>query len=546
MKNTEIIDGSDFKKMLLAAYCVFSREHESINRLNVFPVPDGDTGTNMLLTLGAVAKALDSSKENNIGVLSKLAADSAIMGARGNSGVIFSQIFRGLARGLSGKEQVGSAEIGKAFKYGVLYAYRAVAKPVEGTILSVAKAVAKGTYRATKERLNIKEILEAAITAGNQELARTPELLPVLKQAGVVDAGGKGLLVFLEGCLQGLLDEKTTVLENKNHENRNYENKNYENEKKIQQELAVYEIRRPYCTEFLVRNSKVKLKEVRKILADKGDSIVVVANDQLIKVHIHTDQPGRILEIAMSWGSLHDIKIDNMADQSRHREHFHENKQRKPLAIITVAAGEGIAKIMKELGAEIIIAGGQTMNPAVEDFMEAIHSDVAEKYIILPNNSNIILAANQVKKLVAERVEVLPTRDIVQGITAIMAYLETDSMENNLHKMQSSLKKVFSAAITTAVRDSYLDKVLVKKGMHIGVVANKVQAYAATLDQALINTLKLLLRNDSELLTLYYGAGLTQTEALRTQELLKKEYPQLAIEIYAGGQPIYYYFMAVE
>ena len=541
LENKEIIDGLDFKKMILAAYRKFSKEHEMINKLNVFPVPDGDTGTNMLLTLGSVTKALDASRENNIGVLSKIAADSAIMGARGNSGVIFSQIFRGLARGLSGKEQAGSAEIGKAFKYAVLYAYRAVATPVEGTILTVAKGIAKGTYRATKEQLSIKEILIAAIESGNKELAKTPELLPLLKQAGVVDAGGKGLLVFLEGCLQGVM-----AIDEGNTENSVVAVKI---EAQYRKELEVYEITRPYCTEFIIKNAKVKQKEVRKILADKGDSMVVVATDELIKVHIHTDQPGRVLEIAMSWGSLHDIKIDNMADQYHKHKHEHEHTQlraTKPLAIISVAAGEGIAKIMEELGAEIIISGGQTMNPAVEDFMAAVHSNIAEKYIILPNNKNIILAANQVKKLVGDKVAVLPTNDITQGIAAVMAFEASATLENNLQAMELRLKKVVSAAITTAVRDSYLGDTVLKMGMHIGVISNKVVTYAADVATTLLNTLKLIVQDDSELITLYYGAELTKAEVEATTELVKNTYPQLEVEVYAGGQPLYYYFIAVE
>lgn len=537
LENKEIINGLDFKKMILAAYRKFSKEHESINKLNVFPVPDGDTGTNMLLTLGSVAKAIESSRENNIGVLSKIAADSAIMGARGNSGVIFSQIFRGLARGLSGKAQAGSAEIGKAFKYAVLYAYRAVATPVEGTILTVAKGIAKGTYRATKDKLNIKQILIAAIEYGNQELGKTPDLLPVLKQAGVVDAGGKGLLVFLEGCLQGLLNSEESIKVN------NLETVIVEDNYK--KELETYEIIRPYCTEFIIKNTKIKVKEVRESLVDKGDSMVVVVTDELIKVHIHTDHPGRILEMAMSWGSLHDIKIDNMADQYHNNKHI-QLRAPKSLAIISVASGDGISKIMEELGAEIIIAGGQTMNPAVEDFMAAIHSNIAEKYIILPNNKNIILAANQVKKLASERVEVLATDDIAQGIAAIMVFDSSETLEKNLQIMSTRIQKVSSAAITTAVRDSYLGDSLVKKGSHIGVVKNKVITFAGDIATVLLNTLNLIVKEDSEIITLYSGAELTITELESSVDLVKNTYPQLEVEVYSGGQPLYHYFIAVE
>ncbi|HEY3425037.1 MAG TPA: DAK2 domain-containing protein, partial [Negativicutes bacterium] len=323
----EIITGDDFRRMIVGAYQAFMVEHEYINSLNVFPVPDGDTGTNMLMTLAAVAQAVSEAADSGIGSLSKRAADSAIMGARGNSGVILSQIFRGIARGLSGKQQVSSAVLGKAFQYGVLYAYRAVARPVEGTILTVAKGIAKGTQRAVREGGPFVDILIAAIAAGEQELAKTPELLPALKAAGVVDAGGKGLIVFLSGCLEGLTGVyagpeaafgKTLIAVTQ------------------QLELAVPH---PYCTEFMIKNCSINIKEARQQLLMLGESLVLAEGDELLKVHIHTAHPGEVLESAITWGSLHDIKIDNMADQHRQGTNV-TTAERSSLAVISVAAGE--------------------------------------------------------------------------------------------------------------------------------------------------------------------------------------------------------------
>ena len=530
----EVITGSDYRQMINGAYNAFLQEYENINRLNVFPVPDGDTGTNMLQTLKAVTRAVSQAPETSIGSLSKRAADSAIMGARGNSGVILSQIFRGLGRGLAGKEVAGSSELGKAFQYAVLYAYRSVSKPVEGTILTVAKGIAKGAHRAVRSDLPINEILQAAIKAGNEELAKTPELLPSLKAAGVVDAGGRGLIVFLEGCLQGLDGEFTapeTAID-----------------LKLEPVLATtdFEIARPYCTEFIVKNTKVPVKEVRKTLENMGDSMVVAGTDDVLKVHIHTDHPGSVLELAISWGTLHDIKIDNMADQHHEKMSAHLNKDLKKIAIISVSAGDGIGKMMEELGADITIAGGQSMNPAVEQFIDAIHGDIAEKYIILPNNSNIVLSAAQVKKLVGDKVEVIPTVNTPQGMAALMVFNPELDIETNVNNMTENMKNVKSAAITTAVRDSIVDGEVVKEGKHIGVMGNKVLVYGDELGNVLNDTVKTLLNEETEIVSLYYGNNLTADEAQEYADKLRLELSEVEVEIYEGQQPHYYFLISVE
>ncbi|WP_199883813.1 DAK2 domain-containing protein [Anaerosinus massiliensis] len=538
-KNKEVITGNDFKRMIAGAYSEFNLEHEKINQLNVFPVPDGDTGTNMLRTLGAVARAVaEAPQDEGIGSVARRAADSAIMGARGNSGVILSQIFRGIGRGLAGKHEVHSAGLGKAFQYGVLYAYRSVAKPVEGTILTVAKGIAKGAYHAVRADLSIADILEEAIKAGNVELARTPELLPALKAAGVVDAGGRGLIVFLQGCLQGLGGEFSSP------------ELDFEMSYKAAKIMPTvdFEIARPYCTEFMVKNTKVTVEEIRRVLGELGDSLVVADGSDIVKVHIHTGHPGTVLECAVGWGgTLHDIKIDNMADQ--HRAILLPNASKKTklkTAIIAVAAGDGLADMMKSLGADIVISGGQSMNPAVEEFIDAVHQDIAEKYIVLPNNSNIILAAAQVKKLLGDRVEIVSTTNTPQGLAALVAYDREADILKNVEEMNVAIKEVKEASLTMAVRDSFVEETLVKEGSYIGVIGGKVKVFGADMIKTLIDTVKAIAGDDSEIISLYYGEDLDETKAKKIAAAVETAFPEMEVQVYAGGQANYHFIMSVE
>lgn len=528
----ELLSGNDFKRMALGAYNTFLREHEYINSLNVFPVPDGDTGTNMLLTLGAVAKAIQEAPETGIGPVTKRAADSAIMGARGNSGVILAQIFRGIARGLAGKEQATSSEIGKAFQYGVLYAYRAVSRPVEGTILTVAKGIAKGARRAVRDNLGFAEILQQAVRSGKEELAKTPDLLPVLRTAGVVDAGGKGLIVFLTGCMEGL-DGTYAAPE-----------ANFDSTLTMFNADAEFSPVHPYCTEFIVKPCNIAASEARQRLDQLGDSLVIAEGDAMLKVHIHSAHPGMVLESAVTWGTLHDIKIDNMADQHRHLMPSGEAKQ--ALAVISVSPGEGLTNIMRQLGASIIISGGQTMNPPVEDFMDAIHRGKAERYILLPNNKNIMLACEQVKKLVGDRVEIVPTTNVPQGLAALTAYMADDNIENNSAKMSERMASVNAAAVTVAVRDSMVKGRKVLAGQYIGAIGNQVIADAAALEDALANTVGAIIKPDSEIISLYYGSMLSTHEAQKLKDSLGEKYPDKTIEMYQGGQPHYQFLISVE
>ena len=530
-ETVEYITGNDFRRMIIGAYQTFVREHEAINSLNVFPVPDGDTGTNMMLTLGAISKAVATAPDQGIDSLSKRAADSAIMGARGNSGVILSQLFRGIARGLTGKQKATSDELGKAFQYGIIYAYRAVATPVEGTILTVAKGIAKGARRAVRGKMPFADILTEAIAGGQTALAQTPELLPALKAAGVVDAGGKGLIAFLNGCLDGLGGGYAGP------------------EGHVDEELHAVpivkniDIVHPYCTEFIVKNCRVGTGEAKDYLLTMGESLVLAEGDNLLKVHIHTAHPGAVLENAITWGTLHDIKIDNMADQ--HRSIIQENFDKK-LAVIAVSAGDGLTKIMNKLGADVVIAGGQTMNPPVEAFVEVVYHGSAEHYIILPNNKNIVLAARQAKKLLGERVEIVPTVNIPQGLAALMAYNAEEDMASNVARMADNVAGVHAGSITVAVRDSIVNGYHVTAGDYIGVANKTIVAQAKNVKEALIGLVDTLKTEDSELVSLYYGSEITRKAAEDYKESLEKIFTGLAFELYDGGQPLYPFIISVE
>ncbi len=531
----DVINGKDFRRMIAGAYGAFIRQHEYINSLNVFPVPDGDTGTNMLLTLGAVAKAVAEAPDEGIGSLARRGADSAIMGARGNSGVILSQLLRGIARGLSGKDTATSAEVGKAFQYGVLYAYRAVARPVEGTILTVAKGIAKGTRRAVRDNVAFADILTEAIGAGQEELKRTPELLPALKAAGVVDAGGQGLIVFLAGCLEGL------------------EGRYSGPEADFGRTLTVpgmapeINIAHPYCTEFVVKRFAASKQEVKRQLEQMGDSLVLAPGEGILKVHIHTAHPGAVLESAIAWGTLHDIKIDNMADQHRQTMELEEAAQTKSgLAVISVVSGAGLTDIMRQMGADIIISGGQTMNPPVEEFVAAVHNGSAEKYIILPNNKNIVLAAAQVKKLLGDRVAIVPTINIPQGLAAVLSFDPGSDLDTNLSRMTEAQSAVKSAALTIAVRDSKVNGQTVPEGAYIGVIDGSVVVWADNLANALEALVKELVDADSGLVSLYYGADLGEAEARALAAGLAKQLDGIEVEVYFGGQAHYQFIISVE
>lgn len=532
-----VISGKQFKDMLLGAYHSFEKNFETINDLNVFPVPDGDTGSNMLHTIASVAKAISAIPDDApAGEIGAVAARSAIMGARGNSGVILSQLLRGIGKGVAGKKTLTNTEIGKAFQYGILYAYRSVSKPVEGTILSVARGMAKRAYSATRSCDTLEEVLNEAIRVGKEELAETPEKLPVLKAAGVVDAGGQGLICFFEGCLAGLRGEECEALVIATPPK--------------SQKMGTGEpldLEFPYCTEFIVKEANVTKEEVSEALTIYGNSMIVAVMDDIVKVHIHTKHPGDALNRAQQWGSLHDIKINNMVDE--HEERLFKSEAAAPVAkkglgVLTVAAGDGIAKIMHQLGAADIISGGQSMNPPVEDFVNAIENGSCEQYIILPNNKNIILAAEQVKKLLgASKVSYIPTTNLAQGLAALLHYDATKSMIENTAIMTNEAKQAVSGSVTVAVRDSVVDGIVVKKGDYLGLLNDKIVCTGSSIKEVLV---KLLEGGDYELISLYYGDTLDEDGAEALAEELGEVNEDWEIETFYGGQPLYPLLIAME
>ncbi len=530
------IDGKHYKLMLVGAYQLFQENYEHINELNVFPVPDGDTGTNMLNTLRSMYSMIVNEENESIGVIAEKAATGAIMGARGNSGVILSQIIQGCAKGLRGKKTASCREMGKAFQYGILYAYRAVTKPVEGTILSVARGIAKGTREVTKSERDFANVLKVAIESGEEALAKTPEQLPILKEANVVDAGGQGLLLFLSGCLKGLTgevqmtDEKIPV-----------------SVKKLHVKGESFSIDYPYCTEFIVSPCKVRAAEARKALNSWGESMIVAEGDNLLKVHIHAQRPGHVLDMAADWGTLHDIKVDNMMDQFKKNKNVEHAVEKKPVGVLAVVSGEGWESSMKALHCEVM-SGGQTMNPSVQEIMDALENGNAEKYIILPNNKNIILAAKQAQKILGSKLQIVPTANPAEGAAVAVLFDESLSAEENAAKMQERLQEVFSAGITQAVRDSSVDGVSIAKDDYMGLVPGQTVKTSQDLQTCLRGVLQTLVdvHPDIEIITLYYGADLAEADARQLVDQLVDEFSDIELELLYGGQPLYPFFMAAE
>lgn len=537
IENKQVITGKQLKYMLLGAYHSFEKNYEAINELNVFPVPDGDTGTNMMYTMSSVAKALSALDDNeDVGKVGAVAAKSAVMGARGNSGVILSQLLRGIGKGVGGKVTVDNNEIGKAFQFGILYAYRSVAKPVEGTILSVARGIAKGAYNAVRNSDDFEQALREAIRVGKAELSKTPDQLPALKAAGVVDAGGQGLIAFLEGCLAGLNGEDCAVLDvNPAAKTGGIQ---------LQEEI---DLEYPYCTEFIVKNAACDQKTVSDALQSLGNSMIVAVVEDIIKVHIHTNVPGTVLTIAQQWGSLHDIKIDNMADQHKHIVFNGEQETaagKHGLGVVTVAAGDGLAEMMHKMGAAEIIYGGQSMNPSVEAFVNAIENGSCEQYIILPNNKNIILAAEQVKKLLGEaNVTFVPTTNFAQGLAALLHFDSTRSIGENTAKMTEKSKEVNSGAVTVAVRDSVVNGIEVHKGDYLGIVNDKIICTGTAVKDVLKD---MLADSDYELISIYYGSEMMKSEADELKDYLETVNEDWEVELFYGGQPLYPVLVAME
>jgi uncharacterized protein len=560
---TQQIHAALFLQMMRAGAKNLNKHVESVNALNVFPVPDGDTGTNMNLTLTSGVKEME--KQAGAGTVGKLAealSKGLLMGARGNSGVILSQLFRGFAKAVSEKQAINAHQLADAFQRGVETAYKAVIKPVEGTVLTVAREAADAGMKKAWTTEDPAVIMETVLNEARRTLARTPEMLPVLKQTGVVDAGGQGLVYIYEGMLAALRGEEIVPggpeaqLDLESIASLAHEN--------AQAKIDPSEIEHGYCTEFIVNLKTTRRKteafdeaEFRRNMEQFGDSLLVVADDEWVKVHIHAEYPGDALNFAMKFGDLIRIKIDNMREQhasvtegktavSRQVADEEERAEKKKYGIVAVAAGKGIVDIFRSLGVDEVVEGGQTMNPSTEELVEAVKKIKAEHIVILPNNKNIVLTAKQVGQIVDTPVTVLSTRTIPQGLAALLAFNADRSPEENEKNMTNAFGAVRSGELTYAIRDSKVDGLEIKKGDFLGICEGKIEIVGQDIMQTANSLLKKMIGDEADVVTVIYGQDVTEDQANSLVDALSKIYPDIEFEVHQGGQPVYYYLFAVE
>lgn len=535
MKYTTL-DGKLLKEMIINGAYELENNKDYINELNVFPVPDGDTGTNMAATIMAATKEIREAEDTVKSVMSAVSMGS-LMGARGNSGVILSQILRGIAKKLKESEEIDTDVFAEALNEGVSTAYRAVMKPTEGTILTVAKESAEEAILYASETADFEEFLLKVYNKAEETLSRTPDMLPALKEAGVVDAGGKGLCLIYLGMLKRL--QGIIISSEENNEIRN--------KSTINPPVSQKDIKFLYCTEFFIKTDSKNTNRFKSEILNIGDSLVVVGEENLIKVHIHTNDPGEVLHKAVEFGELSKIKIDNMKEQ--HESIIDEKKEREEqneYSIIAVAAGDGMIEILKDLGAEIIIEGGQTMNPSTQDLLEAIESVNARNIFIYPNNKNIIMTAQQVKDLTDKNVIVIPTRSIPESITSILTFNPEVDIETNTLEMNESIKAVKTGQITYAVRDTTFNNVGVKEGNYIAIANGELTSSGENILEVMKKLIDSMVKEDSEIVTLYYGNDVTKEDAGEVEKYILEKYEDAEVNIYYGGQPIYYYIISVE
>ncbi len=548
MTDLSVIDASLLREMVNAGAAMLEKNREAVNALNVFPVPDGDTGTNMSMTMMTAVKEVNGRDYNQVSGVAEALAKGALRGARGNSGVILSQLYRGFSRALEGLDTITPAQFAAALKSGADTAYKAVMKPKEGTILTVARVIAdEAIHQAANNPDSFHELFRQILASGESIVKRTQEMLPVLTQAGVVDAGGWGLHLIYTGYAAIIngerIEDAITEIDQVG-----------EAGAFVDDHDLLGEITFAYCTEFFVQELRTDATDedvdtLRRKLTRLGDCVLVVGDSSLVKVHLHTNDPGKALQLGLGLGELSGIKIDNMLQQRRDNQAKKEQEQQaqnKEYGIVSVSQGEGFSDIFRDLGVDIIVEGGQTMNPSIEDLQKAVDGIKADTIFLLPNNGNIILAAEQVAEMADCRVIVLPTKNVAMGIAAVIAFLPDDSPEENEERMNEAAQKVRTGMITFSVRDTDLDEMHIKEGSIIGLNNGRVTVNCESATEAAVALMKEIVTEDDGLITVYYGADTNPQEAETLGQEIAELYPNCDVEVHQGGQPLYYYLLSVE
>lgn len=544
------INGKLFADMIIQGAQNLSNNADLVDSLNVYPVPDGDTGTNMNLTMTSGREEVENNLSKNIGELGKTFSKGLLMGARGNSGVILSQLFRGFCKNIESESEINSKLLAESFQAGVETAYKAVMKPVEGTILTVAKDAAQAAVEKANNTEDCIELMEYIIVKANESLENTPNLLAVLKEVGVVDSGGKGLLCVYEGFLKALKGEKVEAKVAKIDKDE-FVHDEHDFRGVINTEDIIY----GYCTEMMVRFGKNKKafdeQEFRQDMSQFGDSLLVINDEEIVKVHVHTEHPGKVFNYGQQYGELIKLKVENMREQHREviRKEQHTAKPKMETvetAIITISMGEGISEIFKSMGATHIISGGQTMNPSTEDIVKVIEQSKCKRAIILPNNKNILMASEQAASIVDAEAVVIPTKSIPQGISALFQYDVDATLEENKAQMADSVNNVKSGSLTYAVRDTKIDGVEIKKDAFMGLIEDKIVSSQSDQLTTVTELLNEMLAEDSEILTVIIGQDAEQEVTDNMINWIEEQYPDVEVEVHEGGQPIYQYFFSVE
>ncbi|WP_281657972.1 DAK2 domain-containing protein [Halobacillus sp. Cin3] len=549
------LDGRTLAEMILQGAHYLKQNSQMIDALNVFPVPDGDTGTNMNLSMTSGADEVRNVSQDHAGAVSTSLSKGLLMGARGNSGVILSQVFRGFAKAIENKEVLTTRDFSDALQGGVKTAYKAVMKPVEGTILTVAREAAEASVEIAEKEEDFIPFMEGVVEAAKASLKRTPELLPVLKEVGVVDSGGQGLVTIYEGFLANLKGEEMPDVEEMVSMN---EMVNAEHHKLAQDFMNTEDIHYGYCTEFMVKFEEDKLAEnpydeeaFRNRLSEFGDSLLVVSDEELVKVHVHVEYPGEAMTLGQKYGSLINMKIENMREQHTslvgNKKAKAAPEKKAPYGIVTVSMGEGMKKLFESLGATVIIQGGQTMNPSTQDLSEAIKEAHAERVFILPNNKNIVMAAEQAAEMAEAEVAVIPTKTIPQGMSAMLGFNPEADLDTNKEEMISLMSEVKTGQITYAVRDTQIDGLDIEKGHFMGISDGKISAT----DKDALMTAKTLLNqmideDEDEILTILTGEGVDDKDVAELEAYVEETFEDLEVEIHHGGQPIYSYIFSIE